>query len=398
MDSGDPADCVFCAIVAGTVPCAKVAEDELTFAFMDVDPGTDGHLLVIPKRHSADLLDVDADDLTAIVLAAQRISRAVVSELGADGVNLLNCSGKAAWQTVFHVHLHVIPRYDDRSRDRMELPFEPGMPADAAAIAQHARLLAAALIPEKNASGKEFVDADLSAARFVRSNLARAVMRGVDVAGLDVDAPWLLDGESSLRVNGVDVAPLVDAELDRRFPGRALRRAEDPDGLRAAWAAVERAWDTTLERAQALPENSVDIQIDGEWSFAQTLRHLVMAIDTWLGRAVLRQGREAYHPIGQPHIEFEADGGDMSIFSLTEPTFAEVLTVRADRVAMVRDFLEQVTPEVLMAERVNPWAPGHSETVLACLHTILEEEWEHHRYAVRDLEAVQGLAPDASVR
>ena len=140
-----PDDCVFCGIVEGTVPCARVAEDETTFAFMDIDPGSDGHLLVIPKRHSADLFDVPAADLVATTLAAQRIAEGVRSALGADGVNLLNCSGPASWQTVFHFHLHVIPRYRDRSRDRMELPFEPGRPTDAAAIAERARAVAAVL-------------------------------------------------------------------------------------------------------------------------------------------------------------------------------------------------------------------------------------------------------------
>ncbi|MEE6282829.1 HIT family protein [Georgenia sunbinii] len=137
--------CVFCGIVAGTIPCAKVAEDATTFAFMDIDPGSDGHLLVIPKRHSADLVEISADDLVATTLAAQRIAKVALSALGADGVNLLNCCGAEAWQTVFHFHLHVIPRYRDKDKDRLELPFEPDMPADAVAIAERARVLAASL-------------------------------------------------------------------------------------------------------------------------------------------------------------------------------------------------------------------------------------------------------------
>jgi histidine triad (HIT) family protein len=137
--------CVFCGIVAGTIPCAKVAEDAMTFAFMDIDPGSDGHALVVPKRHSADLIEVPADDLAATTLAAQRIARVALSELGADGVNLLNCSGAEAWQTVFHFHLHVIPRYLDKNKDRLQLPFEPGLPSDARAIAERARVLAASL-------------------------------------------------------------------------------------------------------------------------------------------------------------------------------------------------------------------------------------------------------------
>ena len=191
-----------------------------------------------------------------------------------------------------------------------------------------------------------------------------------------------------MLVNGVDVVPLVEAELDRRFPGRADRRADDPDGLRTAWAALELTWATTLERAAAMPAGTVDASVDGEWSFAQTLRHLIMATDTWLGRAVL-EIEQPYHPIGQPNIEYGSDGNDMSVFSTFTPSYDEVLDVRAGRVAMVRDFLVTVTPDDLTALRKNPWAPGYQETVLACLHTILEEEWEHHRYAVRDLDAIE---------
>lgn len=137
-----PEQCVFCGIVAGTVPSAKVAEDETTLAFMDIDPGSDGHLLVIPKRHCIDLMDISPEDLTATTLVGQRIARAVLSEgFGADGVNLFNCCGETAWQSVYHFHWHVIPRYNDRSKDRMELPYEPGHPADLDAIAERARVL-----------------------------------------------------------------------------------------------------------------------------------------------------------------------------------------------------------------------------------------------------------------
>lgn len=236
--------------------------------------------------------------------------------------------------------------------------------------------------------GAEFVEADLRGARFVRSDLSGVVMRGVDVAGMDIDAPWVVDGESSLLVNGVDVAPLVDDELNRRFPGRADRRAADPDGLRRAWAEVERTWATTLERVAAMPAGTVDVSVDGEWSFAQTLRHLVMATDVWLRGAVLRI-EQPFHPIGQPHAEYETDGYDMSVFSAATPSYDEVLDVRADRVAMVRDFLAAVTPEQLGAPCRHPWAPDHPETTLSCLHVILDEEWEHHRYAVRDLDAIE---------
>ena len=236
--------------------------------------------------------------------------------------------------------------------------------------------------------GAEFVDANLRGARFVRADLSGAVMRGVDVQGADIDAPWLIDDESFFRLNGVDVVPLVEAELNRRFPGRADRRAQDPEALRAAWAALEATWATTVGRVAGMPAGTVDVSVGGEWSFAQTLRHLVMATDTWLGRAILGID-QPFHPIGQPNAEYETDGNDMSVFTTTDPSYAEVLEVRAGRVAMVRDFLATVTPDELAAARKNPWDPDYEETVLSCLHVILEEEWEHHRYAVRDLDALE---------
>jgi hypothetical protein len=236
--------------------------------------------------------------------------------------------------------------------------------------------------------GAEFVDADLSGARFVRADLSRVVMRAVDVSGADIDAPWLSEGETSLYVNGVDVAPLVEAELNRRFPGRAGLRAADPDSLRAAWAALERAWGATLGRVAAMPAGTVDVSVGGEWSFAQTLRHLVMATDTWLGRGILGI-EQPYHPIGQPNAEYETDGLDMSVFSAATPSYSEVLEVRAGYVARVRDFLATLTPDVLAETRQNPHDPEYPETTLSCLHVILHEEWEHHRYAVRDLDAIE---------
>jgi hypothetical protein len=233
----------------------------------------------------------------------------------------------------------------------------------------------------------EFVGTDLRGSRFVESYLTGVVMRGVDVDGADIDAPWLARG--ALLVNGVDVAPFVDAELNRRFPGRAQRRAEDPDGLRAAWAALELAWASALKRAASMPAGTVDVSVGGEWSFAQTLRHLVVATDMWLGRAVLEIG-QPFHPVGllDPGMASEA-GVDMSVFAAANPTYAEVLEVRAGRVAMVRNFLATVTADELAAPRADPHDSGHRETTLSCLHVILVEEWEHLRFAVRDLDAIE---------
>jgi hypothetical protein len=246
----------------------------------------------------------------------------------------------------------------------------------------------AAFTPSRDLQGAEFVDADLRGARFVEADLSGVVMRGVKVEGADIDAPWLFDGESSFRVNGVDVIPFVEAELNRRFPGRADRRAGDPDGLRAAWAALERSWSATLKRVAAMPSGTVDVSVGGEWSFAQTLRHLVLATDMWLGRGIL-EIEQPFHPFGLRHMATEADGFDMSIFATATPSYSEVLEARAGRVAMVRDFLASVISGELAATRKNPHDPEYPETTLSCLHVILEEEWEHQRYAVRDLDAIE---------
>jgi hypothetical protein len=238
--------------------------------------------------------------------------------------------------------------------------------------------------------GAKFVNVNLRGARFAQSDLSGIVMRGVDVSGADIDAPWLGDG--TFRVNGVDVIAFVEAELDRRFPGRATRRVPDPEGLRAAWSALETTWSATLSRAAAMPPGTVDISVDGEWSFSQTLRHLILATDMWFRRGIL-EIEQPFHPLGLSDSSME--GWDVSVFATTQPTYAEVLEARAGRVELIRDFLATVTPEDLATPRKNPHAPEHQETTRSCLHVILEEEWEHHRYAVRDLDTIEAKS-DAS--
>lgn len=132
-----PSDCIFCAIVAGEIPAQIVAEDERTVAFMDINPATRGHALVIPRQHSRDLFEIERDDLQAVIVAAQGLARRMVERLEADGVNLLNSNRSAAWQTVFHFHMHVIPRYED---DPLKLPWTPS-PGDPEEIAQAAQAL-----------------------------------------------------------------------------------------------------------------------------------------------------------------------------------------------------------------------------------------------------------------
>ena len=163
----------------------------------------------------------------------------------------------------------------------------------------------------------QFIDVDLRGARFVEADLSGVVMRAVEVSGADIDAPWLVHGKSFL-VNGVDVIPLVEASLNDRFPGRADRRAADPDGLRAAWSALQSTWTQTLAHVATMPAGSVDVSMDGEWSFSQTLRHLILATDTWLGRGILELD-QPFHPFGLAGAGAEDEGLDMSIFTATHP-------------------------------------------------------------------------------
>lgn len=249
---------------------------------------------------------------------------------------------------------------------------------------------------------ENFDSVDLTGARFrkVRLNDARlrmvdlsgVVMRDVSLAGASIDGSEI-DG---LRIDGVDVAPLIEAELNRRYPARALRRANDPAELRAAWAAVEQAWAPAYDRAAALPAGSVDVRVEDEWSFAQTVRHLIFATDGWLG--AVQGSARPFHPWGEPFTELpefiERPVTELGIDPDATPSYAEVLAVRAERVARVRDFLAAVSPQRLAEEVQGPvWEGGERLTVVRCLRVILNEECEHLRFAERDLAVIDASGP-----
>jgi histidine triad (HIT) family protein len=131
-------DCLFCGIIAGDIPGQIVDSDEKTVAFMDINPATKGHALVVPRTHSADLMEISEDDLAATAAAAQRLAKRMRDVLATDGINLINACGAAAWQTVFHFHMHVVPRYAD---DPLKLPWipQPGDADEIAAVAEDLR-------------------------------------------------------------------------------------------------------------------------------------------------------------------------------------------------------------------------------------------------------------------
>ena len=236
--------------------------------------------------------------------------------------------------------------------------------------------------------GAEFFRADLRDARFRDTALTGARMRGVDLSGADLDGSI-----SGLRICGVEVEPLINAELDRRHPERTILEATEPDALRTGWARLEAMWAATVDRVRAMPPGTQDVSVDGEWSFAQTLRHLVLSTDGWLGQAIL--GREKpFHPLG---VLFWEASGEENAFGLVasdaDVPFEEVLAARAGRVAMVREFLADVTQEQLDSVCGAPgWDDAENAadmTVLRCLRVHFNEECHHHRYAVRDLDAIE---------
>ncbi len=228
--------------------------------------------------------------------------------------------------------------------------------------------------------GATFVRTSFKGATMISSDVSGVTMRSMDVGGLNIDSHDLFFG--SLIVNGVDVVPLVDAELNRQFPGRELQKAQTPDGIRDCWVAVQAAWATTVTNT---PLELVDAHVEDEWSMAQTLRHLVLVTDAWLRGGVMKM-EQPFHEIGQIFSGAAEMGFDMAIFQVDTPAFEDVLAVRADRQRLVTEFLASATPELLAEERDNPWGGGDwHPTVGDCVRVILEEGWAHLRYIRRDL-------------
>jgi len=237
---------------------------------------------------------------------------------------------------------------------------------------------------------RAITDDDLRDASVTRTTMAGAVFRDVDLSRVRMRGVYLahadIDGDiEGLTIQGVEVQPLITAELERRHPERAVLRATHPDDLRSGWAAIEAMWAPTMERAALLPAGGVDESVDDEWSFAQTLRHLVMATDSWFGLGI-RGDADALHPLGMPFWEWHDEAIVAGLAVDTTPPYGDVLAARADRVAQVRDYLATVTPEDLAISNDGPPWCSSPVTALDCIRIIAKEEWEHHRFAVRDLD------------
>jgi hypothetical protein len=220
---------------------------------------------------------------------------------------------------------------------------------------------------------------DFSNARIVNANLTNASLEG-DIFGL--------------KINGIEVAPLVNAELERRYPERKELFTTTPEGMKHAYDIVFGLLDATFERARGLTEVQRNERVDDEWSTVETIRHLIFAVDSWILRAVL--GRDdPHHPIGLPFSEMDPSVR-VSCDPEARPTFEEALAVWKDREQIIRDVVDGLTPEELDRKIVLTGegypAAGLETQVIGPLWTILEESWWHNRFMNRDLDVVEGVS------
>lgn len=246
-------------------------------------------------------------------------------------------------------------------------------------------------------SGSRFHDVDLTGAEFRSVDLSRARFRSVDfrdvvMNGVELENVTIVGEFRNLVLNGVDVAPLVEAELDRRDPDRVKMRPTDPAGFREAWDTVERLWAGTVDRARGLDPAVLHESVDGEWSFIETLRHLAFATDAWVRRGILGDPAP-WDPLDLPWDQMPDTPGiprDRDV----RPSLDEALALRLDRMASVRAVVDGLTDESLAAvsEPIDApgWPPSVPLEVRHCLLVVLNEEYHHRLFAERDLDALTG--------
>jgi hypothetical protein len=238
----------------------------------------------------------------------------------------------------------------------------------------------------ENLRDSRFDRVDLRGSRFRGVELTGVVMRGVELVDVDIHGEIV-----NVRINGVDVAPLVIAELDRRYPDRVKMRPRDPAGFREAWDILDRLWSDTVARARRLDPRLLHESVDGEWSFIETLRHLAYATDCWIRRAILGDPAP-WDPLDLPWDEMPDTPGTPRDRD-ARPSLDVVLELRHDRMSTVRNLLDGLTDESL-ARQTEPvegpgWPPARSYPVRECLSTVLNEEWEHRLFAERDLDVLE---------
>jgi hypothetical protein len=235
-------------------------------------------------------------------------------------------------------------------------------------------------------------------ARFDVADLRGARFTDCDLTGVTIRDGWLVNVSisgylSNVTVNGIDVTDFVSAELDRQHPERVqFREGQTAGDVRAIWDTVERLWAGAVERAERLPAAALAEQVDEEWSFEQTLRHLVFITDAWASRTVLDEPMP-YHRLGLPQSWYPAeDAAALGIDLTARPGYAEILAARADRMAVMRGIVAGLTDAGMgrLCQRAPaPGYPDEQRTVIDCISVVLDEEIEHYRFAVRDLAVLE---------
>jgi hypothetical protein len=252
--------------------------------------------------------------------------------------------------------------------------------------------------PHRFYAGEGGGSEELRGARLEAADLRGARFTDCDLTGLTVRDGWLVDVSisgylSNVTVNGVDVTGFVSAELDRRHPERVqFREGQTAGDFLAMWDTIERLWAQATERAGRLPAAALTQQVNEEWSFAQTLRHLVFITDAWASRTVLDE-EMPYHPIGLPQSWYPAaDAAKLGIDLTAQPAYNDILAARADRMAVIRRIVAGLTDDGLgrlCPRSPAPGSPEEERTVADCLAVVMDEEIEHYRFAVRDLAVLE---------
>jgi hypothetical protein len=248
--------------------------------------------------------------------------------------------------------------------------------------------------PHRFYAGEGGGSTEFRGARFDVADLRGARFTDCDLTGVTIRDGWLVNVSisgylSNVTVNGVDVTGFVSAELDRRHPERVQFRAgQTAHDVRALWDTIERLWAQAIERAGRLPAAALTQQVNEEWSFEQTLRHLVFITDAWASRTVLDE-EMPYHPFGLPQSWYPpADAAALGIDLAAQPGYAEILAARASRMAVMRGIVAGLTDDSmgrLCQRSPAPGYPDEERTVIDCIAVVMDEEIEHHRFAVRDL-------------
>lgn len=240
-------------------------------------------------------------------------------------------------------------------------------------------------------------NAQLRNADFEVMDMRNARFVDCDLSGLRVVDGWLvdvaLDGYvQQLVVNGIDVTDYVAEQLDLRHPERVqLRSLASPADFVAMWETIERLWSSLVDRALPLGEEALNQRVQQEWSFLETLRHLVYCTDAWASRTVL-DDPAPFHVLALPQTAYSpVDAAELGMDLGASPSLTDVLEARASRLALVRKIVRGLDDAELTRLCTRPPAPGYQEevrTVADCLSVVMEEEVEHYRFASRDLAAL----------